>query len=126
MSLSTGCEDSSPTAGLVDHSADLDGDSFLLVGAADRGGGSRCPCLALENQERTLAVIFVAIVIAVGEVCSDFPQVACSDRLIARHTEGLSAGHPLIHQYKSHVAPPNAKQNTVSAERKTLGGGAQR
>jgi hypothetical protein len=60
-------------------------------------------------------VIFVAIVIAVGELCSDFPQVACSDRLIARHTEGLSAGRALIHQYKSHVASPNAKQNTVSA-----------
>jgi len=71
-------------------------------------------------------VIFVAIVIAVGEVRPDFPQVACFDRLIARHTEGLSAGRPLIYQHKSHVAPPNAKQNTVSAAWKTLGGGAQR
>ena len=71
-------------------------------------------------------MVFVAIVIAVGEVCSDFPQVACVDRLIARHAERLPAWRPLIHQYKSHVAPPNAKQNTVSDEWKALGGGAQR
>jgi hypothetical protein len=62
-----------------------------------------------------MAVIFIAIVIAVGEVCPDFTQITCSNWLIARHTERLSAWRPLLHQYKSHVAPPNAKQNTVSA-----------
>ena len=59
-------------------------------------------------------MIFVAIVIAVGEVGPDFPQVACPDRLAARRAGRLLAWRPLIHQYKSHVAPPNAKQNTVS------------
>jgi hypothetical protein len=71
-------------------------------------------------------VILIAIVIAVGEACRDFPQVACFDRLIAHHTEGWSARQSLIYQYKSHVAPPNAKQNTVSDEWKALGEGAQR
>jgi hypothetical protein len=76
---------------------------------------SRCSGPAFEDQERSPAVIFVAIVITVGEVCPDFPQVACLDRLIARRTERMPAWRPLIHQYKSHVAPPSAKQNTVSA-----------
>jgi hypothetical protein len=107
-------EDSSPMAGLIIQSGPV-GEPFLLMGASDRGGGgSRCSCLAFENRERTPAVIFIAIVIAVGEVCPDFTQVACSDRLIARHTERLSAWRPFLYQYKSHVAPPNAKQSTVS------------
>jgi hypothetical protein len=71
-------------------------------------------------------VILVAIEIAVGEVRPDFAQVACFDRLIAHHADGRLAGQPLIDQYKSHVAPPNAKQNTVSDEWETLSGGAQR
>lgn len=82
--------------------------------------------LVFEKQERAAAVIWVAIVITVSESRSDFPQVACSDRLGAHHTEGLPAGRPSVHQYESHVAPPNAKQNTVSDGWKALGGGAQR
>ena len=82
--------------------------------------------LVFEKQERAVAMIRVAIVITVDEVRPDFPQVACSDRLIAHHTEGLSAGRPPVHQYESHVAPPNAKQNTASDGWKALGGGAQR
>ena len=71
-------------------------------------------------------MVRVAIVIAVDEVRPDLSQVACSDRLIAHHTDGVRAGPPAIHQYEFHVAPPNAKQNTVSDEWKALGGGAQR
>ena len=61
--------------------------------------------LVFEKQERALAVIRVAIVITVDEVRADFPQVACSDRLIAHQTDGLPAGRPAVHQYESHVAP---------------------
>jgi hypothetical protein len=71
-------------------------------------------------------VICVAVVIAVDEVRPDFSQVGCFNRLIAHHTEGLRAGPPAIHQYEFHVAPPNAKQNTVSDGWKKLGGGAQK
>jgi hypothetical protein len=71
-------------------------------------------------------VIGVAIMITIGELRPDFSEVACPDWLAAQHTEGLLAGRPAIHQYESHVAPPNAKQNTVSVESETLGGGAQR
>ena len=79
-----------------------------------------------KKRDRAFAVIGVAILIAVGELRPDFSQIARSDRLIAHHTERLRAGRPAIHQDESHVAPPNAKQNTVSDEWKTLGGGAQR
>ena len=71
-------------------------------------------------------MIRVAIVIAVDEVRPVLSQVAFFNRLIAHHAEGLRAGRSAIHQYKFHLAPPNAKQNTVSDWWKALGGGAQR
>jgi hypothetical protein len=71
-------------------------------------------------------VICVAILIAVDEVRPDFSQITRSDWLIAPHTKGLWAGRSAIHQDESHVAPPNAKQNIVSAGWGPLGGGAQR
>jgi hypothetical protein len=67
-----------------------------------------------ESKGGLFAVIGVAIMIAVGEFCPDFPQIARPDRLTAQRTERLGAGRPAIHQHESHVAPPNAKQNTVS------------
>jgi hypothetical protein len=79
-----------------------------------------------ENQHGALAVIGVAIMIAVGQLRPDFSQIARTDWLTAPHAERLPAGRPAIHQYESHVAPPNAKQNTVSDGCKALGGGAQR
>ena len=79
-----------------------------------------------EKQDGARAVLRVAIRIAVDEVRPDFSQIACSDWLIALHTEGLWARRSAVHQDEPHVAPPNAKQNTVSDEGKTLGGGAQR
>jgi hypothetical protein len=87
---------------------------------------SRCSCTIFEKQKRALAVLCVAIVIAVDQIRPEFSQVACFDRLIALDTADLRTGQPAIHQYKFHVAPPNAKQNTASDGRETLGGGAQR
>jgi hypothetical protein len=69
-------------------------------------------------------VIGVTIVIAVGEVRPDFSQVACFDRLEAADAKGLWPRRPAIHQDEFHVAPPNAKQNTVSAAWGPSGGGA--
>ena len=60
-------------------------------------------------------MVCVAILVAVNEVRPDFSQIARSDWPIALHTEGLWTGRSAIHQDESHVAPPNAKQNTVSA-----------
>ena len=71
-------------------------------------------------------MICIASVIAVDEVRPDLSQVARSDWQTAHHTEALGAGRPAVHQGESHVAPPNAKQNTVSAGWRPLGGGAQR
>jgi hypothetical protein len=105
----------------MDRPADLIADSILA-----RQKVSRCPCPVFEMQKRAFAVICVAIVIAVDEVCPDFSQVARFDRLVAHHTEDSRAGRPAIYQYEIHVAPPNVKQNTVSDGRETLGGGAQR
>src|SRR6202022_504259 len=79
-----------------------------------------------QNQDRAFAVIGVAIMIAVGEPRPDLSQIVRPDRLAAQHTERLRAGCPAIHQYESHVAPPKAKQNTVSDGGKALGGGAHR
>jgi hypothetical protein len=90
----------------------------------DREDG--CHCLTFEKQDGAFAVICVAIVIAVDEVRPDFSQVACPDWLTALRTEGLRAGRPFIHHDESHVAPPNAKQNTVSVGWGPSGGGAQR
>ena len=82
--------------------------------------------MIFENKDGALAVFGVAIMIAVGEPCVDFSQIARPDRLTAQNTESLRAGRPAIDQYESHVAPPKAKQNTVSDGWKALGGGAHR
>ena len=71
-------------------------------------------------------MISVAIMIAVGERCPDFSQIARPDWLTAQRTERLRAGRPAIHQDESHVALPNAKQNKVLDESRALGRGAQR
>jgi hypothetical protein len=63
-------------------------------------------------------------VIAVDEVRPDLSQIAFFDRLIAHHAEGLRAGRPAIHQDEFHLAPPDAKQNTVSVARGPPDGGA--
>ena len=82
--------------------------------------------MIFDSQHGALAMFGVAFIITVGEPRLDFSQIARPDRLTAQHAEGLRAGRPAIHQDESHVAPPNAKQNTVSDGWKALGGGAQR
>jgi hypothetical protein len=80
--------------------------------------------LTFEKKDGVFAVSYVAIVIAVDEVRPDFSQVVRSDGLMARQAQGSCARRPPIHQNESHVAPPNAKQNTVSDGRERSGGGA--
>ena len=75
---------------------------------------SRCSRVIFKCQDGAFAVISVAIMIAVGELRLDFSQIARADRLAAQHAASLRTGSPAIHQYESHVAPPNAKQYTVS------------
>ena len=82
--------------------------------------------MIFDSQHGAFAVFGVAFIITVGEPRLDLSQIACPDRLTAQRAERLRAGRPAIHQDESHVAPPNAKQNTVSEGCKTLGGGAQR
>jgi hypothetical protein len=82
--------------------------------------------MIFEKLGSACAVIGVAIMIAVDQLRSDFSEVTCPDWLAAQHTDGFLAGRPAIRQYESHVAPPSAKQNTVSDEWEILGGGAQR
>jgi hypothetical protein len=71
--------------------------------------------LAFEKQDGASAMVGVAIMIAVDEVRPDFSQIARFDWPIAPHTERLWAGRSAIHQDESHVPPPNAERNTVSA-----------
>jgi hypothetical protein len=82
--------------------------------------------MIVVSHDGAFAVIGVAIMIAIGKPRPDFSQIARPDWGTAQHTADLRTGRPAIHQYESHVAPPNAKQNTVSDGCETLGGGAQR
>ena len=75
-----------------------------------------------ESLDRTPAVMRIAIVIAVEELRPDLSQVAGPNWLTAQHTGVLLEGRPVIHQYEFHVAPPNAKQNTVTDGCTALGG----
>jgi hypothetical protein len=59
-----------------------------------------------EMLEGALAVVGVAMVIAIDEMCADLSQVACFDRLATSRATGLPAGCPAIHQCESHVASP--------------------
>ena len=60
--------------------------------------------MIFENQHSLFAVIGVAIMIAVGELCPDFSQIARPDWLTAQHTDRLRAGRRAIRQDESHVA----------------------
>src|SRR5580692_846606 len=91
-----------------------------------REGCQRCSRMICDGQDRTPAVGGVAVMIAVEEPGPHFSKIACADCLTAQHTGGFLGGRPGIHQYELHVAPPSAKQNTVSDGLKALGGGAQR
>jgi hypothetical protein len=58
---------------------------------------SRSFCLAFEKPEGAVAVIGVASVIAVDQLRSSFPQVACSDLPIAHCADAWRARRPAIH-----------------------------
>ena len=77
--------------------------------------------MIVENQDGLFTVIGIAFIIAVGEPCRDFSQIARPDWFTAQHTERLRAGRPAIHQDESHVEPPYAKQKTVSDGSRALG-----
>ena len=70
--------------------------------------------MIFDSLNRALTVFGVTSVVTVGEAGFDFSQVAPSDQLAAQRAERLRAGRSTVHQNESHVAPPNAKQNTVS------------
>src|SRR5260370_25206998 len=64
--------------------------------------------MILECQYGNLARIAVALVIAVGELRYDIPQVTLPNRLTTQRAERLLAGCPAIYQDEFHVAPANA------------------
>jgi hypothetical protein len=65
---------------------------------------SRCSRVSCDSEERTLAVVGIAILIAVDELCANFAQVARSDHFLALHAEGIRAGKPAVHQRESYMA----------------------
>jgi hypothetical protein len=69
--------------------------------------------MIFENQDGLFAMIVVAIVIAVGEPCPDFSQIARPDWRTAQHTERLRAGRPAIHQDESHGVVPRMLRTVV-------------
>src|ERR1700691_3564970 len=113
---------SGQTAGLFGRQLNF-GSLVHSVGCESYQGCSR---KIRESRDRALAVIGVAIWIAIAKLRSDLSQVACSDWFTAQRAESLLSWRLVIHQYELHVAPPSAKQNTVSDGWKPLGGGAQR
>jgi hypothetical protein len=66
--------------------------------------------MILESHDRSITVIDVALLVAVGEPRCDVSQVALSDWLTAQRTERLRSGCPAIHHDEFHVPPPNEKQ----------------
>ncbi len=98
--------------------------SCALVFSTVRYRGPSYSRMIFESRDGAFTVLGVAFVITIGEPRLDFPQIARPDRLTAQCTERLPAGRPAIDQDESHVAPPNAKENTVSDEWKAPGAGA--
>src|SRR5882672_3170483 len=49
--------------------------------------------------------------IAVGEPCCEFSQVALADRLTAHGAERPWPGRPAVHQYEFHCPSPNEEQS---------------
>ena len=70
--------------------------------------------MIFDSQDGAFAVLGIAFIITVGELRLDFSQIARPNPLTAQRTRRFRAGRPAIHQYESHLAPPDAKQNVVS------------
>src|ERR1700739_154601 len=80
-----------------------------------------------QKQRAAVGLNGVTCQSAIAEPRPDVPQIAfLAERIGAKHTETFPEGRSAIDQYKVHVAPPKAKQKTVSDEFDRLGGGAQR
>ena len=79
--------------------------------------------MKLKCRDGGFAVVGVALVIAVGEPCCDFAQVAPPDWLTTQRAERLRAGCPAIHQNEFHVPPPKEKQDTVQCGGRLSDGG---
>src|SRR5229473_55489 len=65
--------------------------------------------MMLECRNGSLAPVAVALVVAIGEPCCDFAQVALLDWLAAHRAESLRSGGPVSHQDESHVPSPNER-----------------
>jgi hypothetical protein len=76
---------------------------------------SRCTNPAAEQQGGAFTIDHIALMITVAESRGDVAEIACVDRCTTPDTVVLPEWHPAIHQDELHVAPPRAKQNTVSA-----------
>jgi hypothetical protein len=74
-----------------------------------------------EGRGGKSSVTDVALVIAVGEPCCDFSQVALPDRLTAQRTERLRAGCPAIDQDEFHVSPPSLHSFKTTVPRRSHG-----
>lgn len=61
---------------------------------ADIAGKPSCP--VFEEVNCAIAVICVAVVIAVGKMRREFPEVAGRNRFLAHQADRLSAGCPAI------------------------------
>jgi len=80
-----------------------------------------------QKQHAALGLNGVTCQSAVAEPRPDVPQIAfLAERIGAMRTETFPEGRPAVDHYKVHVAPPKAKQKTVSDEFDRPGGGAQR
>src|SRR5262245_59898708 len=80
-----------------------------------------------EKHHRIARFERVTFPSAVAETRPNIAQIApFADRFTTKRTETLPKRHPAIDQNESHVAPPRAKQKTVSDEFDRPGGGAQR
>src|ERR1700704_6869049 len=75
-----------------------------------------------EGRGGKSSVTDVALVIAVGEPCCDFSQVALPDRLTAQRTERLRAGCPAIDQDEFHVSPPSLHLSSTPSKPRFLEG----
>src|SRR6476660_8442201 len=75
---------------------------------------SRCSRPVSETRQGAVAVEGIAVGVAVAEPRPDVAQIASANWLAAQHAERLPERRSAVHQYEPHVAPPNAKQKTVS------------
>jgi hypothetical protein len=75
---------------------------------------SGCSRAIFNQRGSRFTVKHVAFIIAVEPAPPELSQIAFADRLRAFYAERSRVGRPAIHQHEPHVAPPSAKQYTVS------------